>query len=110
MMVTWAGRNVGILRVEIEQCDHQEGHKFIRAFSSAIGITQVFEDIHGGAGVSKTANFRASIGGGGFEVDDTLTVGDLLTVTKTSVNKTLKIYLLEPHLRKTLLILTLEKG
>ena len=49
-------------------------------------------------------------GGGGFEVDDTLTVGDLLTVTNTSVNKTLKIYLLEPHLRKTLLILTLEKG
>ena len=55
------------LGVEIEKCDHQERHKFIRAFSSAIGITQVFEDIHGGAKVSKTANFRASIffGGGG---------------------------------------------
>ena len=100
------------LAVEIEKCNHQEGHKFIRAFSSAIGITQVFEDIHGGAEVSKTVNFRASIGGegGGFEVDDTLTVGNLLTVTQTSVNKTLKVYLLEPHLRKTLLILTFEKG
>ena len=32
--------------------------------------------------------------GGYFEV------GDLLTVTKTSFNKTLKIHLLEPHLRK----------
>ena len=52
------------LAVEIEKCDHQEGHKFIRAFSSAIGITQVFKDIHGGAEVSKTANFRASIMGG----------------------------------------------
>ena len=96
------------LAVEIENCDHQEGHKFIRAFSSAIGITQVFEDIHGGAEVSKTANFRASIGGGGFEVDDTLTVGDLLTVTKTSVNKTLKIYLLEPHLRNQKSVTRLE--
>ena len=73
------------LAVEIEKCDHQEGHKFIRTFSSAIGSTQVFEDIHGCAEVSKTANFRASIwGGGGFQVDDTLTVGDLLTVTKSS--------------------------
>ena len=44
-------------------------------------------------------------GGGGFQFDDTLTVGDLLTVTKSSVNKTPKIYLLAPHLRKTLLIL-----
>ena len=94
------------LAVEIEKCDHQEGHKFIRTFASAIGITQVFEDLHGGAEVSKTANFCASIwGGGGFQVDDTLTVGDLLTVKKSSVNKTLKIYLLAPNLRKTLLIL-----
>ena len=49
-------------------------------------------------------------GGGGFEVNDTLTVCDLLTITKTSVYKTLTIYLLGPHLKKTLLILTLEKG
>ena len=47
------------LAVEIEKCDHQEGHQFIRTFSSAIGITQVFEDSHGGAEVSKTANFHA---------------------------------------------------
>ena len=77
-----------VLAVEIAKCDHQAGRKFIRTFSSAIGITRVFEDIHGGAEASKTANFRASIGG--FEVDGTLTVGDLLTVAKSSVNKTLK--------------------
>ena len=81
MMVTLAGRDVGIPGGGIRDMRHQEGHKFIRAFSSAIGITQVFEDSHVG-------------GGGGFEVGDTLTVGDLLTVTKTSVNKTLKIHLL----------------
>ena len=91
--------------MELEKCDHQEGHKFIRTFSSAIGITQVFEDIHGGVKVSKTATFVQQLGGGGFQFDDTLTVGDLLTVTKSSVNKTPKIYLLAPILRKTLLIL-----
>ena len=62
MMVNLSWEKVAyVLAVEIEKCDHQEGHKFIRTFSSAIGITQVFEDIHGGAEVSKTANFRASI-------------------------------------------------
>ena len=82
------------------------GTKFIRTFSSAIGNTQVFKDIHGGVEVSKTATFiQQFMGGGAFKFDDTLTVGDLLTVTKSSVNKTLKIYLLAPNLRKTLLIL-----
>ena len=58
----------------------------------------------------KQRTFVHQFGGGGFEVNDTLTVCDLLTITKTSVYKTLTIYLLGPHLKKTLLILTLEKG
>ena len=57
------------LAVEIDKCDHQEGHKFIRTCSWVIGITQVFEDIHRGVEVSKTATFVQQfffLGGGAF--------------------------------------------
>ena len=65
MMVNLSWEKVAyVLAVEIEKCDHQEGPKFIRTFSSAIGITQAFEDIHGGAEVSKTATC-INLGGGG---------------------------------------------
>ena len=66
MMVTGAGRkSVYVLAVEVDKCDHQEGHKFIRTCSWVIGITQVFEDIHRGVEVSKTATFVQQFGGGG---------------------------------------------
>ena len=89
-----------VLAMEIEKCDHQEGHKFIRTFSSASGIilkhSRTFMEaprypkqrtfVH---------QFRGGGGGGGaFKSIDTLTVSDLFTVTKSSNNKTLNIYLL----------------
>ena len=49
------------------------------------------------------------MGGGGFEVNDTLTVCDLL-ITKTSVYKTLTIYLLGPHLKKNSVNIDIGEG
>ena len=51
-----------VLAVEIAKCDHQAGRKFIRTFSSAIGITRVFEDIHGGPRHQKLRTFGHRLG------------------------------------------------
>ena len=98
------GEMLAYLAVEIEKCDHQEHSR------RSLALLKYSRTFMGVPRYPKQRTFEHQLWGGGFEVDDTLTVSDLLTVTKTSVNKTLKIYLLEPHLRKTLLILTLEKG
>ena len=62
------------LVVEIEKCDHQEGHKFIRTFPSAIGTS-----IRGyswrcrGIQNSELSCINLGGGGGGFQVDESMT-------------------------------------
>ena len=71
-----------VLSIELEKCIHQPGKKVIRSFSSSLGLTQVFDDLHGSH--SGTKGSACSVYVGQYEADCTLTVGDVMSSVGTN--------------------------
>ena len=83
-----------VLAVEIEKCDHQEDINLLEHSRRPLALLKHSRTFMEAPRYPKQRTFVHQFRGGAFKIDDTLTVGDLLTVTKSSVNKTLNIYLL----------------
>lgn len=78
-----------VVPVELEKCSHQPGKKFIRSFSSELSLHEIYDDIHGShSGSIKGTEF--SVHFGEFEVDGTLSVGDLIGTISTIGAKSLR--------------------
>lgn len=78
-----------VVPVELEKCSHQPGKKFIRSFSSGLSLHEIYDDIHGSHSCSiKGTEF--SVYFGEFQVDRTLSVGDLIGATSSIGAKSLR--------------------